>query len=131
VPRKPKVVTYEQAKAKLAKAVKFLRDVAGDADRADDFAAMSVQEYAQHKGLTLQNPHKSRIKRTTRMATDTITKRELEDTLDEVADLLDEALDPELTREAAISKIKEAVEIISGGEDEGDGDDEGDELGED
>ena len=116
--RKPKVVTREQAAAKQAKAVQFLRDVVRDPDKADEFAGMSVQEYAQHKGLTLENPHKSRVKRTIKLMPDGPTKRELEEALDEVADLLDEALDAELTREEVIAKVKEAAALASGEEEE-------------
>ena len=47
------------------------------------------------------------------------TKTELNDTLDELADLLDEALDPALTREQVIEKVQEAYELAAGeGEEE-------------
>jgi len=49
------------------------------------------------------------------------TKSELQDTLEEVCDLLDEALDPELSREDVIAKVKEAYNLASG---EGDQDEE-------
>jgi hypothetical protein len=54
------------------------------------------------------------------------TKPELEDTLDEVCDLLDEALDPELSREEVIVKVKEAYDLASGEGDEGEDEDEDD-----
>ena len=51
-----KTVTREEARAKQEKAVRFLRDVVGDSDRADQFEEMSLEEYAQHKKLQLSNP---------------------------------------------------------------------------
>lgn len=52
-----------------------------------------------------------------------MTKTELEETLDNVESLVDEALDPELSREELVAKVKEISELVSGEEDE-DGDDE-------
>jgi hypothetical protein len=55
------------------------------------------------------------------------TKVELQDTIDEVCDLLDEALDPELSREDVIAKVKEAYNLASGEGEEGDDDEDGEE----
>jgi hypothetical protein len=38
----------------------------------------------------------------------------LSDTLDEITDLLDEALDPELSREELVAKVKEIAAVASG-----------------
>ena len=38
------------------KAVRFLRDVIGDPDRAEEFEAMSPEEYAEHKRIEIWNP---------------------------------------------------------------------------
>lgn len=38
---------------KQAKAVQFLRDVADDPDKADEFESMSPEEYADHKGIEI------------------------------------------------------------------------------
>ncbi|HEX3748064.1 MAG TPA: hypothetical protein VHW09_29235 [Bryobacteraceae bacterium] len=47
------------------------------------------------------------------------TKAELTDTLSEIADLAEEALDPELSREEVVAKVKELADIASGnGDDE-------------
>lgn len=48
---------------------------------------------------------------------------DLQDTLDEVCDLLDEALDPELTREEVIAKLKDAYDVASGECDQAEEDD--------
>ena len=49
-----KTVTLEQAKRKLQKAIRFLENV-GD-DRADEFRAMTPEQYAERKHLTIENP---------------------------------------------------------------------------
>ena len=53
-PKKTK--TREQVEKAQDKAVRFLRDVVGDSDRADEIADMSVEEYAEKKKITLSNP---------------------------------------------------------------------------
>jgi hypothetical protein len=42
------------------------------------------------------------------------TKGELTDTLSEIADLAEEALDPELSREEVVAKVKEMADLASG-----------------
>jgi phage-related protein len=59
------------------------------------------------------------------------TKSELQDTIDEVCDLLDEALDPELSREEVIAKVKDAYNLASGEGDEDEEDDEEEEYDQD
>ena len=44
-------------------------------------------------------------------------------TITEVSDLVDEALDPELTREELVAKVKEIQEALPEGEEEEDGQD--------
>ena len=50
-----KTVTEEQLEAKQAKAVRFLRDVVGDEEKADEIESLSPSEYAERKHLTV-NP---------------------------------------------------------------------------
>ena len=46
------------------------------------------------------------------------TKAELSDTLSDISDLAEEALDPELSREEVVAKVKELADLASGnGED--------------
>ena len=42
------------------------------------------------------------------------TKAELADRIDDIEDLLEEALDPELTREELVSKVREIQTVASG-----------------
>lgn len=80
--------TYDQAEAMQQKAVRFLRDVVGDAEKADEIESLSVSEYADRKGLVLQNPttpsQRSRGKMTEP------TKAELLDDLDATDGILDD-----------------------------------------
>jgi hypothetical protein len=47
------------------------------------------------------------------------TVNELEETIEQVSDLADEALDPELSREELVAKVKEIQEAVAAGEEEG------------
>jgi hypothetical protein len=48
------------------------------------------------------------------------TKADLSDTLEQIADLAEEALDPELSREEVVGKVKELADLASGEAEEGD-----------
>lgn len=58
------------------------------------------------------------------------TKADLEEILSEIADLADEGLDPENTREEVVAKLKEIADLASGddGEDDEEEDDEDEDL---
>jgi hypothetical protein len=62
------------------KAVRFLSDVVGDPDRADEFESMTPEEYAQTKGIQIKNPTKGK----NTMAAP--TRAELEDRVAELED---------------------------------------------
>lgn len=47
-------VTLDEARRKLQRAIRLLENI-GD-DRADEFRAMTPEEYAQHKRLQIENP---------------------------------------------------------------------------
>ena len=108
-----KELTREQAETKKHQAAELMERT-GQSDRADEFRSMSVEEYADHRGLRLTNPrskggfmpHES--------------KAELTDRMDEIESLIDEALDAELTREEVIQKIKEMRDVVEGEEEEED-----------
>lgn len=59
------------------------------------------------------------------------TKAELQETLEGVENLVDEALDPELTREELVAKVKEISGLISGEDEDEVGDDEDEDEDED
>lgn len=93
----------------------------GEPDRADEFDDMSVDEYAEHRGLELvSNPNTKARKKT--MAAG--TKAELSDAVDEAVGVLNEAYTPGATREELASAVGEALDILNG--DDADEDDESD-----
>lgn len=110
-------MTESEAERKRRQAVEFLERIGGDSSR---FEEMSPAEYARSRGAELL-PNPSRSRRIT------VNKVELTETLEQLADGLDEALDPELTREELVSKIKELSDLASGEEADDLEDDEGDE----
>lgn len=54
------------------------------------------------------------------------TKGELTDTLSDIADLAEAALDPELSREEVVAKVKEMADLASGEGEEEEEEEEGD-----
>jgi methylthioribose-1-phosphate isomerase len=122
-----KFLTPSEAESKRQKAVEFLHRI-GNNDLAEEFEGMDAREYAEHKGAQLLENRRRRKanmpRQTTRQSGP--TKADLTDTLDNIADLAEEALDPELTREELVQKVKELADLASGEEDEEE--DEGDEV---
>jgi hypothetical protein len=115
----PRFVTLGEAETKRQQAIEFTERVGGDADK---FRDMDAAEYAHSRGFEiLDNPP-------TRLSS--MTKSELAETLDQLADGLEDALDPELTREELVSKVKELAEMATGEADEDEDLDEDDEPGE-
>ena len=84
----------------------------GDPERADEYRDMSVEEYAEGRGLSLTNPRGGAIM--------SETKGELNDKPDEISDLIDSALDSELSREEVIGKIKEMRDVVESEEEDED-----------
>jgi hypothetical protein len=86
---------------------------------------MTPEDYAAHKHAELMaNPWR----RHGIMAQETgPTKAELAERIDDIEDLLEEALDPELTREELVSKVKEIQTVASGEAEEEEADVDSDE----
>jgi hypothetical protein len=87
--------TYQQAAAMQRKAVRFLRDVVGDDDKADEIEGLSVDEYVARKRLTLTNPaqtstHTPRREKTMAEGNDPRTKQEILDSEAELLGILDD-----------------------------------------
>jgi hypothetical protein len=110
-----KQVTREQAERKKAQAAAFMERI-GESDRADEFDDMSVDEYAEHRGLQIANPQ--RKARKTNMAAAGPSKAELQETIDDAAEALNNAYTPEASREDLAAAVGEALDILNG-EDEG------------
>ena len=112
---KSKDVTREQAERKKAQAAAFMERI-GEPDRADEFDSMSVDEYAEHKGLRLTNPSRNCQRRHLKMARP--SNSDLQDQLDTIADILSDAYDPESSREDLATAIGEALDTINGDDEE-------------
>jgi len=109
-------MTPVEAESKRRKAVEFLRRVGRDEDAAR-FDGMTATEYAERRGAELAENPKSK-RRAVMQQTVGVTKAELSDTLDQIAELAEESLDSGLTREEVVAKVKEISDVASGEEDE-------------
>lgn len=121
------ILTTDQAETAKLRAANFFRNVQHDEDRAEEIEAQTVEQWAEETGRTLkQNPRRRII---TMPSANSTTKRELEDTLDDVNGLLEDALDPALTREEVIQKLQAMDDLINGDDDDEDDDEDEDEDG--
>ena len=120
-----KEVTRKQAERKKAQAAEFMGRI-GEPDLAEEFDNMSVDEYAEHKGLRISNPNR---KRRTKMANGTtVTKADLQDQIDQAIDILDDAYAPESNRQELAEAVGKALDTLRGeGEDEAEVDSDDDE----
>lgn len=112
--------TKQQAAAMQAKAVRFLRDVVGDASKADEIEGLTVSEYGARKGLVFTNPVpelKKAERSTKKMAdgngTSTITKADLEAENSELLDLINDVWNELADADNSTNKAQ-LVEAIDG-----------------
>ena len=117
-----KQVAREQAERKKVQAAAFMERI-GEPDRADEFDDMSVDEYAEHRGLQIADPR--RKARKTTMA----TKSELQEQIDSAIDTLNEAYTPETTREDLAAAVGEALDILDGEDDDSSDEDDDHRVG--
>lgn len=94
--------TLDQVERMKDKAVRFVRDVIGDHERADEIEVESPEDYAERKGLRIiRNPHKRRNSMPHQSRTELLERieelesenQELQDKLTAIADVLDDAND--------------------------------------
>lgn len=115
--------TYRQIAARKDKAVRFLRDVLHDSERADEVEDESVEDYAERRHLRIVNPravspHIQEIPRERRVKT--MDKREkLEDVLSDRDELLDKL-------QGVRDEIDDVLSEYDGDEDDTDDDDSND-----
>ena len=76
-----KRLTRDQLQARKEKAVRFVRDVLGDPDRAEEIADESLESYAQRKRIEIANPY---TRRTTMARVRTKSKAEVEAELEDL-----------------------------------------------
>ena len=110
-----KILTRTQAETAKKRAESFLRNVLQDDDRAGEVESQTVDEWAEDTGRTIterkQNPT---------MAT---TKTELQGTIDQINDLVADALDPINSREDVVEKLQQIDDLLNGDSDDDDLDD--------
>ena len=120
---KSKTVTREQAEGMKAKAADFMERL-GDDDSASDFDAMTVDEYAEHKGLTLENPARKRnCKRRKAKMANGYSKSDLQDMVDNAIEVLDDACDVASSREDLAGAVSSALDILRGDDEDDDSSD--------
>ena len=83
-------LTREQLQARKEKAVRFVRDVLGDPDRADEIADESLEDYAVRRKFEITNPRKGGI----------MPRKTIDDYREEVADLKDQLAEVEEENES-------------------------------
>ena len=109
-----KTLTRKQVEARKAQAVRFVRDVLDDNDKADDIEDESLEDYAEHRHIKLSNP-----KGVIPMAAP--TRQELLDRIEEL----------ETANEDLQSRLDEIADIIGDNEEEdaeeGEDEDQGEE----
>jgi len=110
-----KELTRDEVAARQAKAVRFVEDVVGDADLADEIADLSTDEYAARKGFTIVNPLIKGGRKS--MA----TKRELQERVEELEDELEDAQEDLEQAETALAEIADKAD--SALEEEAEGED--------
>lgn len=126
--RKPKTYTREQIESGKDKAVRFTRDVLGDAERASEIEDESLDDYAARRHLQLSNPERRHI----------VPRKTVDDYRAEIAELKEEVKELEGENEDLQEQLDQITDIVAPeSEDEtdededeeadsGDGDDESD-----
>jgi hypothetical protein len=107
-------LTREQAESRKDAAVRFVDNVLGDPDRADEIEEEDLEDYAARRKIELINPRRS-------MGIANSDPRTKDQLLDEIADLQDEY--------AALQDQLDAIQDVLSGpniEEEEDGDDDQD-----
>jgi hypothetical protein len=121
-----KALTQDQAQRKKSQAARFMKRI-GQPDRADEFDRMSVDDYAEGKGLRPSNPT-TRERKNCMSTPQTETKADLQDRIDSAISTLEDAYVPESTREELAEAISDALDTLRGEEEDEDEGDEDDDL---
>ena len=116
-----KILTRDQAETAKKRAVSFLRNVLQDDDRADEIESEDLEQWAEETGRTITNP----TKRRTVLMANGVSKADLQDALDQIGDVVADALDPASERADLVQALQQIDALVSGDDDDN-GDDEGD-----
>ena len=119
-----KYLSPSEAETKRQQAIDFLHRI-GKPDEAEQFEAMSPQEYAEHKGAELLENPNSKYRRRNHMAQVTKSKNELQTELDEAKDYIEE-LEGKLDDIAGIATDEDEEDEEEEDEDDESSEDDGD-----
>jgi hypothetical protein len=97
-----------QVQRRKDQAARFTRDVLADPDRAAEIEAQPVEDYAAGRGFELQNPKTGPRK----MASLPSQVDDLQETLDNVQSILEDAYTPEASREQLAEAVGQALDEI-------------------
>jgi len=103
VARKPKTFTREQLESRKDKAVRFTRDVLGDAERASEIEDESLDDYAARRHMQLSNPERRHI----------VPRKTVDDYRAEIAELKDEVKELEDENEDLQEQLDQISEIVA------------------
>jgi hypothetical protein len=122
-----KILTRNQAATAKKRAAAFTRNVLNDDGRANEIEDETLEDWAEKTGRTIKNPKRQE----TSMAQTSTTKADLQDTLDNIGDIVADALDPASERADLVAALQEIDSLVSGDDDEdddADDDDNGDDY---
>ncbi|HEV2177394.1 MAG TPA: hypothetical protein VGW33_09360 [Terriglobia bacterium] len=104
-----KVLTRKQLESRKAQAVRFARDVREDDELADEIEDESIDDYAEHRRIKIQNPQQGEGKMSLP------SRRELVERIEQL----------ESDNESLQSRLDEIGDLASGDEEEDEDDDQG------
>jgi predicted RNase H-like nuclease (RuvC/YqgF family) len=109
-----KRLTREQIQGRKEKAVRFVSDVLGDPERAEEIERESLEDYAARRKIQLMNPERR----------GTMPRKTIEDYRAENADLKAEIGELEEENENLQEQLDSISDIVAGEEEEEEDDDE-------
>ena len=118
-----KRMPLDDIERKQAKAVQFLRDVADDPDKADEFESMSPEEYAEHKGIEIAENNPAFVTLQLGRRPD-VTKQEMEERIGELEEENEDL-------KSRLDSISDIVQPVDDADDECGEEMDGDEMEED
>lgn len=126
-----KPITRERLETMKKRAVSFLQNVAGDPTRAAEVDAESLQQYADRKGLYIENPGRKTNSMTVKELNARVKELEeqvedLSDTITKINDIASDAYTPEATRSSLAAAMGSILELSDVEEEDEDSDDEDD-----
>jgi len=90
-PRQKKPLTIERVEKRQRKAVQFAQAYLHDDSLADELRELSPQEYAERRGIPIQNPQRREVITVANGTRRQTREQELEEERDEAVELLEEA----------------------------------------